>query len=73
MIYDCFHLFRQFERVCLGLEYLRKKWEMNPKFLSHCRYFQVHKAGQFQYDIIKCVLQHTGIVDAINLFNVFNI
>ena len=28
----------------------------------------MHKADQFQYHVIKCVVQHTGIVDKIYLF-----
>ena len=52
----------------LRLGYLCKKWEVNPKFQSFCQYFQAHKADQFRYHIIKCVVQHTGIVDTIDLF-----
>ena len=52
----------------LRLEHLFKKWEVNPKLQSFCQYFQVHKADQFRYHIIKCVVQHTGIVDTIDLF-----
>ena len=48
----------------LRLEHLCKKWEVNLKL----QYFQVHKADQFQYHIIKCVVQHSGIVDTRDLF-----
>ena len=38
------------------------------KVQSFCQYFQVHKADQFRYHRIKCVMQHTGIVDTMDLF-----
>ena len=57
-----------FKEFDLRLEHLCKKWEVNPKLQSFCQYFQVHKADQFRYHIIKCVVQHTGIVDTIDLF-----
>ena len=41
---------------------------MNAKLQSFCQYFKVHKADQFQYHVIKYVVQHTGIVDKIYLF-----
>ena len=56
-----------FKEFDLRLEHLCKKWEVNPKLQSFCQYFQVHKADQFRYHIIKCVVQHTGIVDTIDL------
>ena len=40
------------------------------KVQSFCQYFQVHKADQFPYHITKCVVQHTGIVDTIDLFTI---
>ena len=52
----------------IRLEHLFKKWEVNPKLQSFCQYFQVHKADQFRYHRIKCVMQHTGIVDTMDLF-----
>ena len=51
----------------LRLEHLYKKWEVNPKLQSFCQYFQLHKADQSRYHIIRCVVQHTGIVDTIDL------
>ena len=57
-----------FKEFDLRLEHLCKKWEVNPRLQSFCQYFQVHKADQFRYHIIKCVVQHTGIVDTIDLF-----
>ena len=57
-----------FKEFDLRLEHLCKKWEVNPKLQSFCQYFHEHKAGQFPYHIIKCVVQHTGIVDTIDLF-----
>ena len=47
----------------LRLGHLYKKWEVNPKLQSFCQYFKVHKPDQFWYHVIKCVVQHTGIVD----------
>ena len=57
-----------FKEFDLRLEHLCKKWEVNPKLQSFCQYFQVHKADQFRYHRIKCVMQHTGIVDTMDLF-----
>ena len=51
----------------LRLEHLFKKWEVNPKLQSFCQYLPVHKADQFRYHIIKCVVQRTGIVDTTDL------
>ena len=56
-----------FKEFDLRLEHLCKKWEVNPKLQSFCQYFQVHKAEQFRYHIIKCVVQHTGIVGTIDV------
>ena len=72
----CISIFGNESTVCLDslkefdlrLGHLCKKWEVNSKLQSFCQYFQAHKADQFRYHIIKCVLQHTGIVDAIDLF-----
>ena len=44
-----------------------KQREMNPKLEFFCQYFQVQKAYH-QYHIIKCIVQHTGIVDTIDIF-----
>ena len=52
----------------LRLEHLCKKRKVNPKLQSFYQYFQVHKEDQFRYHIIKCVVQHTGIVSTIDLF-----
>ena len=52
----------------LRIEHLCKKWEINPKLQSFCQYLLVHKADQFQNQIIKCVVQHIRIVDTIDLF-----
>ena len=45
-----------------------QKLEVKPELQSFCQYFQVHKIDQFQYHIMKCVVQHTGVVDTIDLF-----
>ena len=52
----------------LRLEHLCKKWEVNPELQSFRQYFKVHKADQFRHHVIKCVVQHTGIIDKIYLF-----
>ena len=61
----CSDSFKEFD---LRLDYLCKKWEVNPKLQSFYQNFQVHKADQFRYHIIKCVVQHTGIANTIDLF-----
>ena len=40
---------------------------MNPKLQLFCQYFQLQKADH-RYHIIKCIVQHTGIVDTIDIF-----
>ena len=40
---------------------------MNPKLQLFRQYFQVQKADH-RYHIIKCIVQHNGIVDTIDLF-----
>ena len=55
------------------LEHLCKKWEVNPKLQLFCQYFQVHEADQFRYHLIKRVVQHTGIVDTIDLPMLLNV
>ena len=46
-----------------------QKVRSESKVQSFCQYFQVHKADQFRYHIIKCFVQHTGIDDTIDLFS----
>ena len=49
-----------FKEIDLRLQHLCKKWVVNPKLQSFCQYFQLHKADQFRYRIIKCTTYILG-------------